>query len=693
MFSDGTPFPFARSSTSFILLFVSLCLTSMLHAQDCTPNPMPEDECSNLESGDAFPNLSFTEISNLVNEIRRFNGGVIEFTIKDSDQQTSIRYQVVRCGCPGLDSGGDDRPIRIFTQPRGTYVDSGPLLGLYLALFSAADRIVEVNAKIDVFSEAVRNRIDDNLIEESGTDRGSIPRGAAFDQNVTTAIIPLQAAPDYLAARNSDGNVVPALVVPIESASSPLARAECIKLIGLLFDQVDRANELFNDVKRQYEDVVIRTSQLAVRRPSVFFNYPSLLQDDPVTEPIEETDYGWDQPARNSYISALVSDASAEFNFGDGLSENLIFPQILERFRSSTFLLNSGRNDVLSGSRTLQDFIDEPVDQRLQQGGSSLDSRFNDQVVRVLKATICGNVWSNQNRFRDFANDVDERGVFEPHRILIDFVRILHPYISFFNSTDIRYQYRYERTDSDDIIGDCPFETLEGNPPMGERYVDQSFRVPQNRFQVEDMADTILRNIQSDVAEFNIEFDNLELFFPAWAGAEAEGTAIITIRASVPNDSATAYERSTDLFDSLQNMFEGEVARQEAPSRSPSPSPSAPPTPSPTPSNIDAEGGGGLGGGAIFGIVVAVLVVLFVVLFCFFRQRRRSRGAGPAAGLSDPEWTSGAAGAATSPGEAGGGGGRQNRDRFRPRMNFGRSAPVPPHPDGATGVGNDDPFI
>jgi iron complex transport system substrate-binding protein len=91
----------------------------------------------------------------------------------------------------------------------------------------------------------------------------------------------------------------------------PLGRTEWIKLFGLLLDEEKKANEIFESIKIQYLNAVVKDQETT--RPTVFSGF---------------YDGGnWYAPPGNSFAAKLIEDAGGHYIFADSIHNgNIILP-------------------------------------------------------------------------------------------------------------------------------------------------------------------------------------------------------------------------------------------------------------------------------------------------------------------------------------------------------------------------------
>lgn len=174
----------------------------------------------------------------------------------------------------------------------------------------------------------------------------------------------------------------------------PLGKMEYLRLFGHLLNLSERADSIFNARERRYEELCHVVKEANPERKKVLLNTP--WKDV------------WYIPGKESNFSRLLSDAGGDIvGSKEGINS---FPYSAEEIfllaKDADFWLNTGNIS------TLQQLTDDnPIFTKLavyKQGRI-----FNNIKRRNLKG----------------GNDFWENGVIEPHLILEDLIRILHPNI------------------------------------------------------------------------------------------------------------------------------------------------------------------------------------------------------------------------------------------------------------------------
>ncbi|WP_181391235.1 ABC transporter substrate-binding protein [Methanospirillum stamsii] len=174
--------------------------------------------------------------------------------------------------------------------------------------------------------------------------------------------------------------------------NDPLARAEWIKFFSLFYNKEKEANEYFDEIKQNYNNIKEEAEQTN-EKPTIFSGI----------------DYqgGWYAPGGKSYVAELFRDAGGDYILGDNEetgSQMLDFETVYDKAYAADYWINIGyANDN-----------DELL---------ALDPRF-----AKFDAYKNGNVYHYNARVNENGgNDYWESGIIHPDIVLADLVKILHP--------------------------------------------------------------------------------------------------------------------------------------------------------------------------------------------------------------------------------------------------------------------------
>jgi iron complex transport system substrate-binding protein len=174
--------------------------------------------------------------------------------------------------------------------------------------------------------------------------------------------------------------------------TTPLGRAEWVKLVGALTDREAFVNRKFDSVEQAYQQMAKIGSGAAVK-PSVIIGMP-----------FKGT---WYTPAGESYMAQFLRDAGADYHWSDTKGTGslaLTFESVAPVALTAGYWLNVGyvdsKNDILSK-----------------------DPRYS-----TFHAFQTGAIYNYNKRVNDLgSNDYWESGAVNPQLVLADIIRILHP--------------------------------------------------------------------------------------------------------------------------------------------------------------------------------------------------------------------------------------------------------------------------
>lgn len=174
--------------------------------------------------------------------------------------------------------------------------------------------------------------------------------------------------------------------------TTPLGRAEWVKLAGALTDREEWVNKKFDSVEQAYRELAEKGSGAAVK-PSVIIGMP-----------FKGT---WYTPAGESFMAQFLRDAGASYHWSDskgGGSLALSFEAVTPEALKADFWLDVGDVD------------------------SKKDILAKDMRYGGFQAFRTGEVYNNNKRTNDLgSNDYWESGAVNPQLVLADLIRILHP--------------------------------------------------------------------------------------------------------------------------------------------------------------------------------------------------------------------------------------------------------------------------
>lgn len=185
---------------------------------------------------------------------------------------------------------------------------------------------------------------------------------------------------------------IPTIYINEWQESSPLARAEWVRLLGALTGKLHEADSVFNEVEMKYKELKNHQSSIINHQSSKIVSGNNFRGT-------------WYVPSGKNYLAYLFKDAGAEYPFYDDMRETSI-PLTIEE--------------------TLRYFHDADV--WVGAGGHSLAELAQlDEKHTWFKAYQNGRVYNwRKQRLPSGANNFWERGVVHPEEMLEDVIHILN---------------------------------------------------------------------------------------------------------------------------------------------------------------------------------------------------------------------------------------------------------------------------
>lgn len=262
----------------------------------------------------------------------------------------------------------------------------------YLAKLGMEDNIIAIDNKNYVCNTHILKNISDNKCNEIAN---------SGELNIEKTI---QINPEFIFTNQSDNksyeklkSVSPQIqfVTCLDYLeTSPLAKAEWIKLFGIIFNCQKKADSLFSVVETNYLNLC-QLSDTCLSKPTV----------------LSQLSYGdtWYCPGGKSYISKLLQDAGAQYVFQSNSNSGSI-PYSFEK--------------VFSTCSKTDYWID------LFNCNTKIEVLALDKKYASFDAFKKGNLYNNNaKQIPSGANPIHESGVMEPDIILSDLIRIFHPTI------------------------------------------------------------------------------------------------------------------------------------------------------------------------------------------------------------------------------------------------------------------------
>ena len=244
-----------------------------------------------------------------------------------------------------------------------------------------------------VYAPEVIKMITDGKISEAGKDQG------LNEEKLVTM------HPDLIMTMGSPGAGmghyqtlkdagIPVLINSEWVETTPLARAEWVKLLAALLNKEELVNQKFSIIEKEYGRLVD-----LVKKPT---NKPTIISG-------LNTKDAWFLPSGDSYMTQFFRDAGADYHWKNTKatgSLSLAFETVYPVALHADYWMNVG----FSNKDTKKDILAQ-------------DSRYSD-----FKAYKSGKMYSYNNRVNDKgSNDFFESGNMNPQIVLADMIKIFHP--------------------------------------------------------------------------------------------------------------------------------------------------------------------------------------------------------------------------------------------------------------------------
>ena len=301
-----------------------------------------------------------------------------------------FRYAVVQPGAPALNnddfSGVIEAPVRRVISLSSTLLPHIFDLGMI-------DTLVAVDNGDYIYNEEIHSRIEAGTIQEIGSaETLDIERVIALQPDIVLLSVIGDNDPTL---RRLTAAGISTIVIADWRETTPLGRAEWLRLFGLIYGRRTTADTLFRERADRYRSVAARVADVPEEeRPTVLLNAP--------------WQGAWPVPRGESYVARLFADAGGTYLWNDMAGTGtrfLDFEVVLQRGVHADFWFN-----LNFGWRRRSDAVE--YDSRLAAFDAYQRRRMFHYVARTR-------AWG--------ANDFWESGAVRPDVVLADLAHILHP--------------------------------------------------------------------------------------------------------------------------------------------------------------------------------------------------------------------------------------------------------------------------
>jgi len=254
-----------------------------------------------------------------------------------------------------------------------------------------ADIITGLGSLQYVSSPAVRQNISAGKVKEVGID------GTMNDEvliSMKPGLVMVMGNPDakFSKYETLTGAGIPVMLNSEWLETTPLGRAEWVKVMAALVNKEEYVNKKFDAIESDYKRLAAVGSTAKIK--------PSIISGMPFKGV-------WHMPDGDSYMAQFLKDAGTTYKWmnerGTGSLE-LNFETVAPEALKADFWLNAGY--VNSNSEI-----------------KAIDPRFAD-----FKPFKTGKIFNNNNKVNDLgSNDYWESGAVNPQLVLGDLIHILHP--------------------------------------------------------------------------------------------------------------------------------------------------------------------------------------------------------------------------------------------------------------------------
>jgi len=307
---------------------------------------------------------------------------------RTGDRTDTIHYLLLPEGA-AIPSGHTGEPV-ITIPVKSLVVLSSSHVGM-VEFAGVTDRITGLGSLKYINSPEIRQRIKAGSVKEVGLDND-------IKEELLVAMHPgvlmTMSNPDASTGKNKTLAEAGIPLIPIAEwlETTPLGRAEWVKLVAALVNREDIVNAKFDSVEQQYKKLAAIGAGAATR-PSVIIGMPYKGS--------------WFMPAGESYMVQLLNDAGATYRWKDSKgtgSLSLNFETVAPEALKAGYWLNLGTVD------------------------SKADIVARDARFARFAPFRAGTIYNNTLRTNDIgSNDYWESGTANPQLILADLIRIMHP--------------------------------------------------------------------------------------------------------------------------------------------------------------------------------------------------------------------------------------------------------------------------
>ena len=332
----------------------------------------------------------------------RDNYKLLEILNPYQDRTDTLRYVLKP---RGLELDTTFRQAQVIDIPIRSMIATSTTHIALTEMLNANDIITGMVGAEYVYSSEIRNRLAEGKI--TGFSQGEFNKEQALAMQPDLIMVSAGQSSqfdDYRVLMESGINV---LLNSEWLETTPLGKAEWVKMMAALLNRESVANDKFEAVAREYRELKQKAEGVA-EKPLVINNLPYKG--------------AWFVSGGDSFTAQYLKDAGAEYPWYDNASTGGLrkdFEVVYEVGLAADVWINPG------AASSLGDILEK-------------DSRFRD-----FRSFQNRRIYNNNKRMSESGgNDYWESGVVHPERLLADLIHIMHPEIQ-----PDRELYYYQRLD------------------------------------------------------------------------------------------------------------------------------------------------------------------------------------------------------------------------------------------------------
>ena len=374
-------------------------------------------------SNDLFP-VKIEPIHSLLWSVEYMSYSMARVNVSAGDGTgSSLSYMVSRCP-----DGAQSPSNTVATPIEHTVLTQTPLVAM-MEVLNRSSAIVAMPDTSLVTTPSARGHFEANGVPSFGSNNwgAAIP----FNQTIVDALpnssiavlVGFFDSSFYSWSSFSWTGAGETIVMNEVKETTPLGRAEWLKVLGLLLGEEKAANARFAAIESEYSQAKALTTNPQLTRPTAFT--ARYYESSGVKT--------WYPAGGASYVGRMINDAGAQYLLDNDDTGSTTLNETAGHALASTaeFWLNTDANWL-----TLDDAID-PVD-------PAVSYDFSDPAFASFVSVRCGNVWERTlrvgtagNAAAAAANDALESGIVFPQLLLKDMIKIFHPELL----PDYRFEY------------------------------------------------------------------------------------------------------------------------------------------------------------------------------------------------------------------------------------------------------------